>query len=133
MDKLRRKPVRIGPWSPRETAVLSAVKKYLDLDHRVVWWARMNSGKGKLLRADGEGRWIEFGFTGCPDILGQLKPRKGDDVGPLLAIEVKSYKGTIKSEQQAFLSLVLDNGGVAGVVRSIDEAKRLIDRWYNQT
>lgn len=82
---------------------------------RVAWSHRMNTGATKF-----QERVVRFGFPGCPDILGQLKD------GRLLAIECKSERGRATLEQRGFLDLVRRHGGVAGIVRSIDDAQGLL-------
>lgn len=83
----------------------------------------MNVGKGYLSPQPlgKRGRWIEFGFSGLSDIIGQLKLD-----GRILAIEVKSAGGQVSPSQAAFLDLVRQHGGVAGVVRSIEDAEKLL-------
>lgn len=57
---------------------------------------------------------------GSSDIIG-LTP-----TGQFLAIEVKSKHGRVTPEQENFISRVGQQGGVAGVCRSVDDALRLI-------
>ena len=59
-----------------ESAALVEVLKALRAHPAVVWCERMNSGAAKV-----GGRFIRFGWPGCPDVLGQLKD------GRLLAVE----------------------------------------------
>jgi hypothetical protein len=63
-------------------------------------------------------RFVRFGFAGCADILGLLPPR-----GRFLAVEVKSAAGRIRAAQRAFLANVAEAGGLALVVRSLDELR----------
>jgi hypothetical protein len=42
------------------------------------------------------------------------------------AFEVKSQTGKIRPEQRAFIDNVTLRGGIAGVVRSVEEAKSLL-------
>ena len=46
--------------------------------------------------------------------------------GHFLAVEVKTPTGRIRPEQQKFVDAVNRAGGVAGIVRSVDDALRLI-------
>jgi len=55
----------------------------------------MNSGAFNI-----GGRFIKCGFTGCPDIIGQLKD------GRFLAIEVKKSGGKLTKEQNEFITMV---------------------------
>ncbi len=110
-----------------EAQVQRAVLAYLahaQRAGRVAWFARMNTGAGRLVGKDGKpGRFIRFGFQGCPDVLGQLPD------GRLLAIEIKRGNprlGQVRPEQQAFLARAAACGAVAGVVRSIDDLDGLV-------
>ena len=87
-----------------EAAALCEVLKALRAHPAVVWCERMNSGAAKV-----GNRFIRFGFTGCPDVLGQLRD------GRLLAVEVKAPKGTLRPEQAVMLSRIAGAGGVAFV------------------
>jgi len=65
------------------------------------------------------GQHVRFGLaTGASDLLGIVRP-----VGRWLALEVKSPAGRVRPEQLAFLAMVNEFGGVARVVRSVEEAK----------
>jgi len=75
----------------------------------IVW--RNNTGK----LPDAYGRWVEFGLCkGSSDIIGIYK-------GRMLAIEVKTENGKTTKEQDKFLKLVKDNGGIAFVARSEED------------
>lgn len=47
-------------------------------------------------------------------------------VAVFCAVEVKSERGTVTAEQQAFVDMVNGLGGCAGVARSIDEARSTV-------
>jgi hypothetical protein len=101
---------------PRETDIQAAILKALEIHPSVIWAHRMNTGAGRLTYGDGKAsRFIRFGFTGCPDVLGQLRD------GRLLAIEVKRPSGKVSPEQQAFIQRAAENGAVALVARSTDD------------
>lgn len=104
---------------PSEAAVLSAVMIRLQYDRKVAWARRMNSGAYSVGDAQSR-RFVRFGFPGCSDILGQLRD------GRLLAIEVKRPSGRSTSAQDAFLALVRANGGISGIVRSVDDLEALL-------
>ena len=78
-----------------EAAALVEVLKALKAHPAVVLCERMNSGAAKV-----GGRFIRFGFTGCPDVLGQLKD------GRLLGVEVKGPTGKLRPEQSVFLERI---------------------------
>lgn len=98
-----------------EAIVLEAVMRYVRVNPRVAWARRINTGAARL-----KGFHVRFGFEGCSDIIGQLKD------GRFLALECKAEKGYVTKEQQEFIDRVNRHGGLAGVVRSIDEAERLL-------
>ena len=85
-----------------EAAALIEVLKTLRGHSMVAWCERMNSGAAMV-----GGRYVRFGWTGCPDILGQLKD------GRLLGVEVKAERGRLRTEQIIFLERVCAAGGVA--------------------
>jgi hypothetical protein len=107
--------LRLTRPEPREADVLSAILRTLGIHPAVVWYARMNTGSGKLTHANGVSQWIRFGFPGCPDILGQLKD------GRLLGIEVKRPSGVVRPEQQAFINKATAGGAVVFIARSVDD------------
>ncbi|MBC7787415.1 MAG: VRR-NUC domain-containing protein [Methylophilaceae bacterium] len=94
---------------PLEADSLREVMRALKSHHLVAWCERQNTGVAKV-----GGRFIKFGWTGCSDILGQLKD------GRLLAVEVKKPKGgKLTDEQVFFLELVRKHGGVSFVATSL--------------
>lgn len=109
------KRLRLTRPEPAEAQIVRAVKQVLASHPRVAWAHRFNTGSGKLVRKSGHSQWIQFGFIGCPDFLGQLRD------GRLLAIEAKRPSGEVTPEQAAFLECVRANGGVALVARSVDD------------
>lgn len=115
------KAFRLKTLQPTEHQTQGAILRYLSVSPRVAWAERMNTGAIKIPAANGRDRFVRFGFPGCPDILGQLTD------GRLLAIEVKSPTGRATEAQGAFLALVATHGGVAGVVRSVDALKALLE------
>jgi len=92
--------------SKSESAVQAEVLQVLRAHPMVAWCERMNSGVAKM-----GGRFVRFGFVGCPDVLGQLKD------GRLLGIEVKAENGKLSIEQTQFLERIRAAGGVAFVAR----------------
>lgn len=75
---------------------------------------------GKLYIDDG--RMIATGLPkGFPDLFGY---RKSD--GKIIFIEVKTAKGRLRPEQEKFLQIVKEDGCIAGVARSVEDARRII-------
>ncbi|MES2977908.1 MAG: VRR-NUC domain-containing protein [Pseudomonadota bacterium] len=96
-----------------EAAALVEVLKALRAHPVVEWCERMNSGAAKV-----EGRFIRFGWTGCPDVLGQLKD------GRLLGVEVKARTGRLRPEQAVFMERIRRAGGVAFMARDCRDVLR---------
>jgi hypothetical protein len=80
----------------------------------------MNSGQGKMIRPGGSQTWIRFGFSGCPDIMGQLTD------GRYLAIECKRPGGRVRPEQRQHISIAADHGAVALIARSIEDVQEAL-------
>lgn len=72
------------------------------------------------LAADpGTGQHVRFGLcVGAADLVAIVKPR-----GRWLALEVKSARGRVRPEQERFLAMIRDMGGVGQVVRSVADAE----------
>lgn len=98
-----------------ERDIQKAVLALLERHPKVAWVKRMNSGAGKK-----NGTYIRFGFQGCPDLVGQMKD------GRILGVEVKRKGQGPNLAQQNHIAMMLRNNGVAGIVRSVEEALLLI-------
>ena len=96
-----------------EAAALVEVLKALNTHAAVAWCERMNSGAARM-----GGRFVRFGFKGCPDVLGQLRD------GRLLGVEVKAQAGHLRPEQAVFLERICGAGGVAFVARDLRDVLR---------
>ena len=97
----------------REAAALVEVLKALNTHAAVAWCERMNSGAARM-----GGRFVRFGFQGCPDVLGQLKDSR------LMGVEVKAPTGKLRPEQAVFLERIRGAGGVAFVARDLRDVLR---------
>ena len=115
-------PDLLSPILPLEADIQRDILRWLDVDNRVVWASKFNSGNlaGGFYKANY--------LKGCPDILGQLID------GRILAIEVKRAnfvkpRPSIESEvnQAAFIKLSSSFYGVAGFVTSVRDVEALID------
>lgn len=79
-----------------------------------------------------DGRHIDFGLCrGSSDLIGwstrEITPDMvGRHVAVFTAIEIKTKTGRISDVQQNFIDVVRKAGGIAGVVRSIEDAKELL-------
>ena len=113
-ERERKAPVRRPGAS--ESQVLTAVLGYLRRHPAVAWCERMNTGAFET-----DERYIKFGFVGLSDVLGQMKD------GRILCVECKrEHGGKVSEAQQAFIDRVRKHGGVAGVVRGVEEVELLI-------
>ena len=91
-----------------EAAALREVIQALRVHPAVSWAYRQNSGAAKV-----GGRFIRFGWPGCPDVLGQLTD------GRLLGVEVKSRTGRPSPEQTLFLARINAAGGVGFIAHDL--------------
>ena len=64
---------------------------------------------------------IRLAAPGVSDIIGWTEG------GRFVAIEVKAPRGRVTDEQKAFLDLVRRSGGLAGVARSLDDARAILE------
>ena len=97
----------------KEAAALVEVLQALRTHAAVAWCERMNSGAVRI-----GGRFVRFGWPGCPDVLGQLKD------GRLMGCEVKAPAGKLRAEQTLFLERIRCAGGVAFVARDCADVFR---------
>ena len=100
----------------KEAAALMEILMALNAHPAVAWCERMNSGAARM-----GGRFVRFGFKGCPDVLGQLKD------GRLLGVEVKGPTGRLRPEQVVFLERVRGAGGVAFMARDCLDVLRELE------
>ena len=96
-----------------EAAALVEVLRTLRGHAMVAWCERMNTGAASI-----GGRFVRFGWTGCPDVLGQLCD------GRLLGVEVKAEHGRLRPEQKIFLERIRASGGVAFMARDCRDVLR---------
>jgi len=78
------------------------------------------------------GRLVTFGLAkGSADLIGWrtvtiTQAMVGTRLAIFTSIEVKTPTGRIRPEQQAWLDVVLRSGGIAGIARSVTDAKQII-------
>ena len=81
---------------------------------------RANVGKVKTP----DGRYFDTGLpVGFSDLFGV---RKSD--GKAVFIEVKTQKGRVSENQEKFINAMQENHALAGVCRSVDDAKNLLKK-----
>ena len=108
-----------------ELAVQNSIR--LALGRGLVRLFRNNTGALK----DINGRLVRFGLCqGSSDLIGwrtvTITPEMvGQDIAQFVAIEVKD-RGRATAEQVRFIEVVRDAGGLAGVARSVEDAKAIL-------
>jgi len=94
------------------------------------WQGKVSKYKNSIVMS--HARVLTCGLAvGSSDLIGFVRKKitpemVGHYVAIFTAIEVKTPTGVATVEQQKFIKMVKDNGGIAGFARSIDEAKALI-------
>ncbi len=84
---------------------------------------------GKKVR----GRWIKYGLgKGSPDLIGwktvKITPEMvGEKIAIFIVVEVKREGKTPRRNQKAWIQAIETAGGLAGVARSVDDAKKIIN------
>jgi hypothetical protein len=110
-------------------------------EHEIQQRIRLACGRGavRLWRnntgalVDQQGRFVRFGLCkGSSDLIGLrsvvVTPEMvGQRIAQFVALEIKAPQGVVSPEQQAFLRLVQQLGGVAAVCRSIQQAQMVLD------
>lgn len=87
--------------------------------------------RGTFFTRDGRPIKAGLGANGASDLIGfktvTITPDMvGRDVAIFCAIEVKTETGQVKKEQHMFIEAVQKNGGIAGVARNLEDAKKLL-------
>jgi hypothetical protein len=113
-----------------ETAIQQHIRLALGKLRHVRLW-RNNVGK---LPDPRTGRWVEFGVggRGAADLLGwrtvTVTPEMvGQKVAQFVSLEVKTATGRVRPEQERWRQVVEQAGGVAAVVRNVEDAERALD------
>jgi hypothetical protein len=99
---------------------------------------RLSRGSVRLLRnntgvlKDKTGRPVQFGLAkGSGDLIGwrtvTVTPEMvGQKVAQFVSLEVKTPTGRVRPEQERWRQVVAEAGGVAAVVRSVEDAERAL-------
>ena len=99
-----------------EAELQVAIRLALGRDVTCAFW-RNNVGVATF-----KGQMVRYGLSnGSSDLIGVVD-------GRFCALEVKTDRGTLTSDQELFLSLVRAKGGFACVVRSVDDALSAVER-----
>lgn len=99
-------------YKKEESSLVKACMSYLNYTGYLA--LRNNSGL-IIINSNGKHRAIKMGTVGSPDIIA-CSPK-----GQFVAIECKSNKGKITPSQKQFLDNVRKRGGLALVVKNIDD------------
>lgn len=81
---------------------------------------------------DIRGKYVKFGLAiGSSDLIGwqtvTIMPKDvGNELAVFLAVEAKLPEGIVTPAQRNFIHQVKESGGIAGVVRSIEDARALL-------
>ena len=79
------------------------------------------------------GKWVQFGLCkGSSDLIGFKEivideSHIGQKLAVFISLEVKTNTGRISKIQQNWLTLIKNSGGISGVVRSIDDAIKILN------
>jgi hypothetical protein len=112
---------REGGGVTPESRILHDVRLALGTEPGLVLW-RNNVG----LAVEADGRRVRYGLApGSADLIGMLN-------GRFVALEVKTDRGRLTSEQREWLALVQRMGGLAAVVRSAEGARAVVEQWRVQ-
>jgi len=113
----------------QETEIQQRVRLAVGALPGVRLW-RNNSGK---LPDPRTGRWVQFGVAspGGSDLIGYrsivITPDMvGQRVAVFTAIEVKTATGRATPAQRHFIDHIRKVGGIAGIVRSVGDAQRIL-------
>ena len=90
----------------KESEIISAVKEYLKTVEGCFFWKEHGG---------------QFGQAGLPDLIVCLN-------GRFIAFEVKAEKGKTTVLQEVTLRKIRKAGGIAEVVRSVEDAKAVIKK-----
>ncbi len=90
----------------------------LGLAEKGIMCFRANVGRVKMK----DGRWFDTGLPkGFCDLFGFRKD------GQIFFIEVKNGTGRASEKQINFMNLVKENGALAGIARSVEDAMKIIN------
>ena len=101
-----------------ETYLLQTVRLELAKMPGVILWRNAIGHDGRA--------HVDYGIQnpGGADLIGFVVR---DGAAIFIAIEIKTVTGVVSQEQKNFIALVRRHGGIAGVARSVSDAKDIIN------
>lgn len=107
-----------------ETRLMNDIRLAVSSECRGVTTWRNHTG----CLQDQRGKWVKFGLApGSADLIGirevvVTEDMVGTKIGQFVALEIKTPTGRTRDDQHVFLDHVRSRGGLAEVVKSVDEA-----------
>ena len=103
----------------KETEIVKSILDYLGYKKIISW----RNQSGMIFGSHKGKQWaVKMGKKGVADIIGVMP----DGSGRIMCLEVKTEKGNPTQDQTDFLDSVKKAGGVAEIVRSIDDVIKVI-------
>lgn len=119
----KQRAARQPSGEPSEASILKAIMQLLKVHPKVARVWRQNSMAAEFQDRHGRVRYVRANTAkGMSDIMGILKGS-----GKTIALEVKSRTGKVASHQEQFLASIREGGGLAAVVRSVDDVIKLLE------
>ena len=112
---------------PSEQAIMKGI---LMLSSKRVLLFRNNCGVARYHSNEGRDMMVKYGVAnpGGSDIIGiRIIIRGGVEIGQFVALEVKTKGKYPTPKQRQFLEVIRGLGGLAAVVRSVEEAEKLLN------
>ena len=112
---------------PSEKTIMQGI---LMLSSKRIRLFRNNCGIARYYNAAGDDMRVEYGVgqPGGSDIIGiRTIIRGGVEIGQFVALEVKAKGKNPTPKQRQFLEVIRGLGGLAAVVRSVEEAEKLLN------
>ena len=107
---------------PSESEIKAEIRQFYGLRNDIRLFVN-TTGQGTT----DYGARIKFGLAvGSSDLIGWITL---GGTAVFIAFEVKDHRGRPTREQLAFIQTVRDGGGIAGIVRSVEDCERLIGGW----
>ena len=117
MLRQRKRRARAASSERSEVEIQKDVLALLERHPAIAWVHRINVGGGCMK----SGRWVNFAFEGCSDIIGQTR------TGLFFACEVKRSGERCTPAQLDFLRDINQNNGVAIVASGTEKVTEVLN------